>query len=699
MSDHRILVGGGEVPDPHARPSETRGVGMALLAAVALVIGLAFFDFDPPSSEEPTKPAPLVAPQAVPAPVRASATIPAIARGWQRLDLPGRSTVVNLAHGGGLWMALAQGDVSTVSTSQDARVWLTRTFPGSLDGEVRSLVSESALVVVDSDVSSGGKTRSWVSGDGGVSWETTLFGPGLVRVDTLADAGSRLLAGGVYATGPTALNDADGVTTAAVWELVDGAWSPIRFADLSGGNSSVSGLASGPDGVFAFGRAGGQPAAWRLVGSVFRPEPISVPGQAGGGAFATVTQSLDGWWLAEFDTNSAVVYARSTDLREWTFLASGFDWSRSISTAAFSLGIVQIVDDDVYRVIGLAGVDEVRYRYPNIATGFDAERHTVAVASDGGRIVMAGGRRSAALWVWGSDGMGVGVTAAPPSTGARWVTTQSFGGGSWKEGPEPFQIVSADDGFVVATPQGMWRTPDPVSGTLVREDLVAGGVISSSRGLFAIDADDRLWRDAGDGRWLREDLGISVAGITETSWALLAHGWDAEGNPAIALRADGDAWQLVSIGASVYPVAAVGGMILGFDASRRAETEASSTVDGVNWSEIKIDIDSLGGTQAGIPFLVSGYGSDSTTFELLDDSGITVEVPSIDPLEVVTVGSILRVRGPDGLWETTDNGVTWTSYPIGVEYRLTGAIRLVPTEQPMLLMAGRGSYQFFIFEQ
>jgi hypothetical protein len=153
------------------------------------------------------------------------------------------------------------------------------------------------------------------------------------------------------------------------------------------------------------------------------------------------------------------------------------------------------------------------------------------------------------------------------------------------------------------------------------------------------------------------------------------------------------------MGASVYPVAAVGGMILGFDASRRAETEASSTVDGVNWSEIKIDIDSLGGTQAGIPFLVSGYGSDSTTFELLDDSGITVEVPSIDPLEVVTVGSILRVRGPDGLWETTDNGVTWTSYPIGVEYRLTGAIRLVPTEQPMLLMAGRGSYQFFIFEQ
>ena len=227
MSDHRILVDGGEVADRHASPPEKRWVGIALLTAVVFATGLAFLYFEPPPSEEPTELTP-PDPEALPAP----ATIPAIATGWQRLDLPGRGTVVEVAHGGGLWMALAEGEATTVSTSPDARVWLARTFPGSLDGEVRSLVSESALVVVDSDRSSGRRTRSWVSSDGGVSWETALFGPGFVRVDTLAGAGSRVLAGGTSSTQPTALNDADGVTAAAVWELLEGTWSPISFKNL-----------------------------------------------------------------------------------------------------------------------------------------------------------------------------------------------------------------------------------------------------------------------------------------------------------------------------------------------------------------------------------------------------------------------------------------------------------------------------------
>ena len=134
MSDPRIRVDGGEVSDPHAPPPEKRWVALALLVAAVLAIGLTFSYFESLPSEEPLElTAPL--PQTSAAPVQApTTTIPAIAVGWQRLDLPGRGTVVDLANGGGRWMALAKGEATTISTSQDARVWLTRTFPGTLDG-------------------------------------------------------------------------------------------------------------------------------------------------------------------------------------------------------------------------------------------------------------------------------------------------------------------------------------------------------------------------------------------------------------------------------------------------------------------------------------------------------------------------------------------------------------------------------------
>ena len=90
-------------------------------------------------------------------------------------------------------------------------------------------------------------------------------------------------------------------------------------------------------------------------------------------------------------------------------------------------------------------------------------------------------------------------------------------------------------------------------------------------------------------------------------------------------------------------------------------------------------------------------GGSTTTIEFIDEER-SITVPSIDPLEVVRVGTIVRVRCPGGLWETADDGASWVSYPVGIEYRVAGSIRIIPTEQPALLARGRGSYQILTFE-
>lgn len=621
-------------------------------------------------------------------------TLPEIATGWRRLDLPGEGTIVGLAHGEAGWMAITDAALSTVTTSEDGRVWVTRTFPGSIHGQVEAMVTADRLVIVDSDLDRSAGARSWISGDGGASWESALFTNGFARVDDLASSGRRILAGGATAVSNTELIEEDGTTSAAVWEYTPGGWAPLGFSRPPGNRSTVAALAAQGDDVMAFGRVDGRAAAWRLVDSSLVPEPVSVPVQAERGTFSSVTRAIDGSWVAAFDTISEVVYARSTDLRSWTLLTAGLDEMGATTNAATRLGVVYVGEQDqTYRVADRAGVQEIRYRYAEAATGFDPDRHTAVVASDGELIVMGGGTHDPAIWLRGLEGGRVGVVAPPvPDTG-RWQSRQAFGAGFWGEDPQPLQVVALADEYLIVTPQDVWRTPDPAGTRPMSDAITADAVFTTERGVFLTDATSRLFR-LTDGRWIPEEIEISVAGVTGTQTSLMVFGWDGDGKPVIGRNDDGT-WRIDSPGqTTIYPQAAAGGVVFGFEADRSPEDGGMMTRDGVTWSPI--DLGAVRGLDGGIPFLVVARSSSSTAIELLDD-GLSIEVPSIDPVEVVRAGGIVRLRGSDGLWETRDGGASWTSYPIGIEYRLTGSIRLIPTEEPTLLMAGRDAYRILTF--
>ncbi len=704
MADDRVFMSGNDRRMSSPRPPHLGGVPawvLALAVTAAVIVGIPLLGTDRAAPPEPAEadPVPLVTVPPLSETVHRS-EVPEVALGWVRLDLTGNGssgTIVALVHGESGWMALGDGEQATVATSKDAQVWVTRTFPGSLDGEVRALVAGSRLVVIDSSVADRHGARSWISADGGVTWDSMLLPGGFVRVESLVESGTRLFAGGVQASQVGDPGENPGPTAAAVWEFSRGVWSPVGFADPPGRYSGISEVVVGLNGLMAFGHAGDRPAVWRLEGSSLVPEPVSLPRQLERGAFASVVQSIDGWWLAEFAEGTAVSYARSTDLGGWELLGSGYEGLGNAALAATNLGVVHVGEDDErFRIVDDSGVVEVRYRYPETATGFEPDRHTARAASDGAVIAMGGGRYSPALWLRGLTSGQTAVTAEPAVGDGRWRAEQVFGHGSVGEAPRPFQVVRFDGELVIATPQGVLRTSAPGI-EVIREGVVAARLVTTADTLYMIDAESRLLRDDGAGSWVAENLAISVAGMTVTPWGMMAYGPDERGATVVAVRRYGEQWHIVppDSSAAVHPVAAAGGLIIGFEEGRSPPDGGLVTADGVTWAPFEID--GLRGLDSGVPFLVTDIASRSTTIEFIDEER-SITVPSIDPLEVVRVGTTVRVRCPGRLWETTDDGASWVSYPVGIEHRTAGSIRIIPTEQLSLLARGRGSYQILTFE-
>lgn len=703
MTDSRVIVADddGRKPAPPLSPppSGPRAAFGALLVAAVVIVGLVLVGVAP--DPEPGQTGGLGAPNsaAQPAVTAPPAAVPEIALGWRRLDLPGRGTVVELAHGGGGWMALSHGEQSTVATSTDGRIWVTRSFPGPLDGDVLGMVTPTRHVVVDTGAATGGATRSWVSTDGGVTWDTALFPPGYGRVTSLVSAGDRIVAGGATSTDPRDIVEEGSATTAMAWHYADGRWVPLAFSSPPGAFSSIEALVTTSDGVMAFGRVDEGPAAWRLEGLTLVPVSVSVPRVVEASSFSAVTRSMDGWWLAEFRSRSSASYATSTDLARWDLLGAGLVGSRSTSVAATGLGIIGVGEDDQqFRLVDRSGIHEVRYRYPDTFTGFDPDRHTSVVASDGDLIVMGGGTYSPALWLRGLTGGRVGVTAEPSTQEGRWRLAGSFGSGFWDQDPRPFRVVQWEGGYAVATPQAVWHTTDLIGVAATRDDIVPERLIATRQGLLAVDSGAALLGSDGSGGWEPENLGFAVAGVTETASSVIAYGWTDRGEAVLALRPDGGSWEIVTpdSASTIYPVAAAAGLVFGFDAERSAEDGGRFSSDGVTWEPIELD--AVRGLESGIPFVVVERSQASTTIQLLDEQAPLV-VPSIDPVEAVRVGEIVRVRGSDGLWETSDEGTTWIAYPIGLEQRLIGPLRLAPTEEPIVLLAARDSYRILVFER
>jgi hypothetical protein len=700
QSNDRVVVVGDDVsPEPAAAPERGRGRQLiGLVGALALALGAFALLQNAPSPGAELDGGALVAPDnPAPAPGTPVATVPtisAIATGWARLDLPGTGPIVSLDHGDGGWMALAAGEIPQVLLSTDARVWLARSFPGPLDGLIRTSISRDRLVVVESNTWNGAGARSWVSTDDGETWRTALVSNPWAMVSAVADTGGGLMAAGFVADGPTDMFDVGGPTEATVWRYTADSWTPVEFAEPPGRSSRVGAIVEHDGAVFAFGRANGQPVAWRLDGTRFVPEPITMPRQVGGWSFLALTPAVDGWWLAELGSGPSLAYARSTDLHSWEMIDSGLFVSWNTSSAATSLGIVQVGDDDqTYRLIRPDGVETVRFRYPGTATGFEADRRTTVVASDGDRVVMGGGADSPVVWVRGADGGGVGVIA-PPSRAPRWQSVQSFGLGSW-DSPYPFEVLGVGDGFVVSTPQGVWRTEDPINTRAVGDLDFTGHLIGTEFGVF-LATDSGLYRRAGDS-WAKVDLPIDFpVGLAATPEGLIAVGWDETGQPVV-VGSTGDTWEVVvqNPDSTVVPAGVFGDLIFGFDPTSDSPSDMFVSADGKTWTAAGFGdaITGVGGSDSGEAFFVTGRSDRSTTIELVE-GGITLDVPSIDPRELITVGSVVRVRGSDGIWQSEDSGATWASLPFGLEYGLTGSVRLVPTERPVLLMADRDAYRF-----
>lgn len=678
MSDQRVVVGGG---DPHAngrsrrpgRPPRSRA------GLIGLVVVLGALSLVAPDPQTPTSPPSVVPP---PRPTRVAppddgADAPEIARGWQRLDLPGDGPVVSVSHGSSGWMALSAAEISTVSLSTDARVWVTRTFPGPLDDLTLGMVAGDRLVVAGSDDTG---PRSWISSDGGETWETALFPPG-GSVETLGSSGTRILAGGA--------STATGTDTPIVWEYTNGEWTAFQPpAPVTG---EVQTVTPGDEGVFAFGRLEGEPAGWRVDTSGLRPLDLTLPIEITRGSFAKVARMGAGTWLAAVETDETVAYLRSPDLEVWSLVDSGLDRTAG-DFATSDVGLVQMVDDRSFRVVGTSTVTEIRYRYPRTATGFEQTARPAVVASDGERIVMGGGVSTPALWIRGLTGGAVGVVARPTPTTMRWATTHTFGDRLGDGTPDLLQVVRSSDDLLIATPDAVWRVPETLAEPPTVDAVVSSKLIPTETDVYLLDETWELYRDGGGAGWVGVDPGFAVRGLTQTPSGLLAYGRNERGEPVLAIGDRDGPWSPLppDTESSIVPVAASGGSLLGFETEPRHLTTARVTTDGATW--LTKDIAGIGGLSSGIPFLITARGARSTSIELLGE-GLVLEVPSIDPVEAIRVGRTVRVRGSDGLWETTDRGATWQFYPIGIELRMTGTIRLVPTEHPTLLAAGRDSYR------
>jgi hypothetical protein len=188
-----------------------------------------------------------------------------------------------------------------------------------------------------------------------------------------------------------------------------------------------------------------------------------------------------------------------------------------------------------------------------------------------------------------------------------------------------------------------------------------------------------------------------VSAVGRGATGLLLGGYGDQG-PMVAAEAADGSWEWYRAGSGRQPALGFGGGIIAVNTQDVGDVSFESTSDGQSWKEI--DAVGIGGYQGGAPFLIDRYRDSATTITLLDrwPGRQKIDVPSRDPLEAVRVGPIIRVRGSDGIWQTRDEGVTWSAFTTGIERGFTGPARLVPTEAVAVLVAGSEAFEFLTFQ-
>lgn len=654
-----------------------------MLLVVPVILGVVSVSkTPPPDPEAEVVPDGIVAPAEPPAAlVRSVETAPnrhdTLTEGWKPLAIEGEGAVV--AHGETGWLAVAGGDaVARAYTSENGVQWMPHTIPIRPNEGATSAVVTTDLMVVLTASGDPGPPMSYLSPDGGDTWESQPVGdrPGHFELATLGET--------VYAIGGTSSTPWDfttGVPSVFVLEgggrfsrtIIQQQWAEIGFAEELSPGGRVSAVVAGPDGPVALGFSGVGPAAWTLDGGMWWRNFLEMAEDQVGGFWSVVPDEEGGWLGAtgELDTGIASAVLASPDLVAWHDSGQPLVRNRALEQAGgipFLLGDGGAFLDGQWREIGLTPGSYV---------------WTVAGTAD--RLVAGGSDEvgRATLWVWGT--VTSPVVVYPPVAAGSWTRVATLEGHP-DVGDRVFPVEHEGAIFIGAA-NGLWWIPDPVAAPevvllqpLTPEVEGFESVIpySTSLGPFA-NWGNQLYRYLDDGSWVREELGQLLAGLVPAEYdgRLRAVGQPPAGNPQVVVieRDEEGVWTEIGVARGVDWVIgqAPGAGFLGF-----FDDKLVSSDDGLNWTAVD-------GYQ-GVPV----YGQGAVIIEHPDGNvtvgldGITIKVAAAQVKEVQRAGERILVRTDREVLIFSADGEPVGSIPFDLESGLRPiSPQLLPTDPPM----------------